>query len=252
MAQLTKHLWQCTLFAAISAILCIALRKNRSQVRFSLWFCVSCKFLLPFALLTSLGSHLQWRPTTQNILTPAVSVTVAEISGPLAVTARARTPRAAVDWTLLAFGAVWASGLAAVALMRLRGWRQLRAAIRASTPGPSPSRAIEVRFSTSLLEPGVVGVFRPILLLPHAIAERLTPPQLTAVLAHEMCHIRRRDNLRAAIHMIVEAVFWFHPLVWWVGAKLVEERERACDEEVLRQGSEPRAYAEAILNVCKL
>jgi hypothetical protein len=51
--------------------------------------------------------------------------------------------------------------------------------------------------------------------------------------------------------MIVEAVFWFHPLVWWIGARLVEERERACDEAVLTLGSEPRDYAEAILNVCK-
>src|SRR5437899_9056139 len=51
--------------------------------------------------------------------------------------------------------------------------------------------------------------------------------------------------------MIVEAIFWFHPLVWWIGAKLVEERERACDEDVLRLGSEPRVYAEGILNVCK-
>jgi bla regulator protein BlaR1 len=72
------------------------------------------------------------------------------------------------------------------------------------------------------------------------------------VLAHEICHVNRRDNLFAAIHMIVEAVFWFHPLVWWIGAKLVEERERACDEEVVRLGSEPLAYAEAIVNICKL
>jgi uncharacterized protein (TIGR03435 family) len=51
--------------------------------------------------------------------------------------------------------------------------------------------------------------------------------------------------------MAVEALFWFHPLVWWLGARLVEERERACDEEVLRLGSEPQAYAESILKVCE-
>ncbi len=84
------------------------------------------------------------------------------------------------------------------------------------------------------------------------ISERLTPPQLDAVLAHELCHIRRRDNLLAAIHMLVEALFWFHPLVWWLGKKLVDERERACDEEVLRLGGEPHIYAEAIVNICKL
>jgi bla regulator protein blaR1 len=54
------------------------------------------------------------------------------------------------------------------------------------------------------------------------------------------------------IHMLAEAIFWFHPLVWWFGARLMEERERACDEEVLRLGSEPHIYAEGILNICKL
>jgi uncharacterized protein (TIGR03435 family) len=51
--------------------------------------------------------------------------------------------------------------------------------------------------------------------------------------------------------MVVEAVFWFHPLVWWIGARLVEERERACDEAVLSVGNQPHDYAEGILNVCK-
>jgi uncharacterized protein (TIGR03435 family) len=52
--------------------------------------------------------------------------------------------------------------------------------------------------------------------------------------------------------MLVEAIFWFHPLVWWIGSRLVEERERACDEAVLSLGSEPQVYAEGILNVCKI
>ncbi len=52
--------------------------------------------------------------------------------------------------------------------------------------------------------------------------------------------------------MFVETVFWFHPLVWWIGQQTVEERERACDEEVVQELGEPKAYAEGILNVCKL
>ncbi len=51
--------------------------------------------------------------------------------------------------------------------------------------------------------------------------------------------------------MVVEAIFWFHPLVWWIGARLVEERERACDEDVVRNNCEPRVYVDGILNVCK-
>ena len=75
--------------------------------------------------------------------------------------------------------------------------------------------------------------------------------ELDAIVLHEMCHIRRRDNLTAALHMAVEALFWFHPLVWWLRARLVEERERACDEAVLETTRRPFAYAEGILNVCK-
>jgi hypothetical protein len=46
-------------------------------------------------------------------------------------------------------------------------------------------------------------------------------------------------------------LFWFHPLVWWIGSRLVDERERACDEEVVRTFGEPQTYAEGIVNVCK-
>jgi hypothetical protein len=51
--------------------------------------------------------------------------------------------------------------------------------------------------------------------------------------------------------MLVEALFWFHPLTWWIGRRLVEERELACDESVLEGGNHPRAYAEGILKVCR-
>jgi TonB family protein len=64
-------------------------------------------------------------------------------------------------------------------------------------------------------------------------------------------HVRRRDNLAAAMHMVVEAIFWFYPPVWWLGARLVEEREHACDEEVLRLGNPPEIYAESILKTCE-
>jgi len=52
--------------------------------------------------------------------------------------------------------------------------------------------------------------------------------------------------------MIVEALFWFHPAVWWIGARLIEERERACDEAVVQACGKAEVYAEGILNVCRL
>jgi uncharacterized protein (TIGR03435 family) len=105
--------------------------------------------------------------------------------------------------------------------------------------------------TSARVEPGVVGIFRPVLLLPQGIEGRLTEKQFEAILAHELCHVRRRDNLAALLHMVVETVFWFHPLVWWIERRMMEERERACDEEVLRLTDDAQTYAEGILSVCK-
>jgi len=127
-------------------------------------------------------------------------------------------------------------------LTPLRGWLKRLA-------GMWP--AIRLVSSTASLEPGIFGIFRPVLWLPAGIGDRLGDAELEAILAHELCHARRRDNLAAVIHMAVEAVFWFHPLVWWLGARLTEERERACDEEVVQMGGEPQVYAESILKVCE-
>ena len=252
----SNHLWQSTLFAVAAGLLTVAFRKNRAEVRHWLWFSASFKFLVPFALLMTLGSHLPWAPPAPKIATqfasPAVSFTMMQISRPFPnAWPLVRSAGAAHDWVWLAILAVWGCGFAIVAVTRFRGWLRIRAAIGASTP-MDIAAAVEVRSSPGLLEPGVVGWLHPILLLPVGIAEHLTPPQLEAVLAHELCHVRRRDNLFASLHMIVEALFWLHPLVWWIGAKLVEERERACDEEVLRLGGEPHVYAAGIVNVCKL
>ncbi|MGD0299281.1 MAG: efflux RND transporter periplasmic adaptor subunit [Bryobacteraceae bacterium] len=248
---LTNHLWQSTVFALVVALLTVAFRYNRAQIRFGLWLSASLKFLIPFAVLIGLGGRISWAPALRNIADPAISSTMIVISRPFSETlAAAPSAQGARDWVLLTIFAVWAFGFLAIALMRLRGWLRIRAAVRSSTPVDIPC-SVEVRSSPGLLEPGVIGLLHPVLLLPADIQQRLTPPQLEAVLAHELYHIRRRDNLTSAVHMLVEALFWFHPLVWWIGARLVAERERACDEEVLRLGNAPHEYAEGILNVCK-
>ncbi len=252
LAELTNHIWQSTLLAAVAGLMTLAFRKNRAQVRYWLWLSASLKFLLPFSLLMSFGSRLEWAPVTQKVAAaPAVSFTLVQMSAPFPV----RLPRTAAiqhthNWLGPLILCLWACGFLTVVLIRAGAWRRIRAAVRSSVPIDIPA-TVAVRSSPGLLEPGVVGLFRPILLLPASITERLQPRQLEAVLAHELCHVRRRDNLTSAIHMIVEAVFWFHPLVWWIGARLLEERERACDEAVLSLGSEPHDYAAGILSVCK-
>jgi TonB family protein len=100
----------------------------------------------------------------------------------------------------------------------------------------------------------VAGVFRPAILWPDdvEVEQQLADAQIEAILAHELAHVRRRDNVVSAAHGIVEIVFWFHPLVWWLSARLRDERERACDDDVLRStGVAPEIYAAGILTVCE-
>jgi bla regulator protein BlaR1 len=260
-AQLTAHLWQSTFFAIAAGLMTLAFRGNRAQVRYWLWLSASLKFFVPFLLLLSLGRYVEtWAPSVHRVAmaTPAISYTIEQLGQPLFRDASPPTAPAPVtnDWIPLAILGAWLCGFVATALMRFRNWLRIRAIVAASAsiemPEPDIPAPVAVRSSPGIMEPGVVGLIRPILLLPEGIAERLTPSELEAVLAHELCHVRRRDNLFASIHMVVEAVFWFHPLVWWIGARLVEERERACDEEVLTLGNRPDVYADAILSVCKL
>src|ERR1700722_20386565 len=161
---------------------------------------------------------------------------------------------------------VWCVGSAAVLLSWWHRWRRVSAAVRtgartasrrefeileALRPLCGISGRVELVSCESDVEPGIIGVLHPVMVLPAGIAGRLSDAQLASIMTHELCHFRRRDNLTAAIHMCVEAIFWFHPVLWWLGARLVDERERACDEEVLELGSDPQTYAEGILKVCE-
>ncbi len=244
---IVNHLWQSTLIVTAVAALAALLRDHGAHVRYWLWWAASVKFLVPFSLLALLGSAVGG--AAAPLIEPADwPATLGFIAEPMPET---------VTWTPLSLAllGVWAVGFAAVAGSWAVRAIKLRALLRAAAPYaaalPRVAGRLEARTTPALVEPALVGIARPVLLLPQGITEHLTAPQLDAVLAHELSHWRRRDNLTAAVHMLVEAVFWFHPFVWWIGARLVEERERACDEAVVRAGHDGHTYAEGILNVCE-
>jgi uncharacterized protein (TIGR03435 family) len=257
---LANHLWQSTVFAAVIAVLTFVFRGNQARVRYWLWLTASLKFLVPFALLIALGNQLPWR-SVQQLVPSAVSTEMLQVSQPFVDNAATidlpvpTGPRQDFPWLLKTIISLWLIGAVLIAVVRLRLWLRIRMTIAGSAPcrlgHVEVPAGLTIRSAPGLLEPGVVGWLRPVLLVPADIAEHLTPRQLESVLAHEVCHIRRRDNLTAALQMVVESLFWFHPLVWWIGARLVVERERACDETVLSGFGDGQDYAEAILAVCR-
>ena len=266
-----NHVWQCTIFAGVAWLMTLALRRHRAGVRHAVWLLASLKFLVPFSVLVSAGGHFGWR-AAQTTAQASISQIVETVSLPLSV------PSIALDNVVSAAGVpaggsaipllllLWLGGAAAMVIVWIARWRRVAAIVRAGVraehgPVLDSLRRVEARVARtrplplvvagSPFEPGVFGLLRPVLLWPRDLETHLTPEQIDTIIAHEVAHVRRRDNLGAALHMVVQAVFWIHPLVWWIGARLVDERERACDEDVVRMGGDPRAYAESILKTCQ-
>jgi uncharacterized protein (TIGR03435 family) len=272
LAALVNHLWQSTVVILAAWLLTFALRSHPARVRHWVWMTASAKFLLPFSLLISLGSH--WAHPRTGIKTgSALYTAMDEISRPYApLPTHAAGPSIAAGqlglthWMPLIAVVVWLGGSMAVFGVWFARWtravkiaqraivlasgRELEALRRVERdvgwPRPMPLLLLPIT-----MEPGVFGIWHPALLWPAGISGYLDDAQLDSIFAHELAHVRRRDNLAAAAHMLVEALFWFHPLVWWLGDRLTDERERACDEDVLQLRPLPAAYAESILKVCK-
>ena len=260
LTALGNHLWQATLFAAMTGSLTLILRKCHARVRYWLWLAASIKFLIPFSLLVAIGNRLAWSrgpAVTSNRLHFAIEV-ISSVTPP--------TVLPGLVHLLPALVGVWLCGFLAVLFLWYVQWQKMSVATRDAAPllegrevdalrrmerAAGIRKRTEMRQSRTSIEPGIFGIVRPVLMWPEGISRRLEDAQLDAILAHEVRHIRRHDNLASALHMVVEAIFWFHPLVWWLGARLVEERERACDEDVLELGSERQIYAEGILKVCE-
>ncbi|HVF15801.1 MAG TPA: M56 family metallopeptidase [Steroidobacteraceae bacterium] len=236
-------MWQSTWFVFAAWLLALLVRKDAARIRYWIWCAASLKFVVPFSALTWLGSQFIFQVDDESAFLPLVQ----HVTAPLTSPAVAISPAASGTQTTLI--ALWALGSTVLLFRWLVHWLQARALVHNSI-ACALNAPIPVHRSAAVLEPCVVGVRDPVLLIPTHLLAKLTPPQLDAVIAHELSHVRRKDNLTATVHAAIAAVFWFHPLIWWVGAKLIELREHACDESVLQGGIEPTAYAEAILSVC--
>ena len=100
--------------------------------------------------------------------------------------------------------------------------------------------------------PIVIGILRPVILLPAMMATGLTPVQLRALVTHELAHIRRFDLLVNLLQRLIEVVLFFHPAVWFVSRRISAEREHATDDAVLAAGSAPIHYADALVRMAEL
>jgi beta-lactamase regulating signal transducer with metallopeptidase domain len=262
---LLHSLWQGAGVAMALAVVLGVLRRAPAQARY-LAACAAMMLMvaLPVATLLRSGDiHPSPRLDHAAIAKPAVVAKMTPIGLDLAV-----RPGMARSWivdriepVLPVAVALWLAGVGGFSLRLLGGWIQARRWARDHTRllvDSWPDRLdrlklrLGVRRAVALLEssrvevPMVVGWVRPAILVPVAALSGLTVPELEAILAHELAHIRRHDYLVNVIQCAVEVVMFYHPATWWVSSAIRRERESCCDDLAVAACRDRVTYARAL------
>ncbi len=108
------------------------------------------------------------------------------------------------------------------------------------------TRAVRFAATNLLTQPGVIGFFKPVLLVPVSILSEISVEDLRAILAHELAHIRRYDFLVNFCQMLIEALLFFNPGVWWISRRIRIEREACCDAAGVKAAGRPVKYAQIL------
>ena len=161
-------------------------------------------------------------------------------------------------------GFLWLLGVCVSTWRLIRSHRTLRLlALNAQTDTYSGLRRLceplldllhlraNVRFAVSELidVPCVIGLFKPLVLLPAALLARMPQDQLELVLLHELSHIKNGDLWINSAQVLVEVLMFFHPVVHWISADVRATRERRCDRAVLSLRATPVRYAHALVSL---
>jgi TonB family protein len=218
-------------------------RVRAARVRHAVWASV-------VVLMLALPGWTVWGPkAVLRVLKPTPVVAATQVSG---VTQTWKDEAATVPaaqstpWTLAnSLLTLYLAGMSLLLLRLLIGTARARLLVRraASVDG--------LLTSGSCVSPVTVGWLRPSVILPPSW-KSWTESQLSAVLAHEDEHVRRRDPLVQWLALLNRAVFWFHPLSWWLERRLSSLAEEACDDAVLLRGHDPLDYSECLLGMAQV
>lgn len=112
-------------------------------------------------------------------------------------------------------------------------------------------QSIELRETARIVSPMVVGVLRPVVLMPIGLLSGISPQQFEAIVAHELAHIRRHDYLINLVQSIVEVVYFFNPVLWWLSSRIRTEREHCCDDLAMTVCTDRMSLAQALMRVAE-
>ncbi len=264
------HLWQTTIVIGLVLAIQALLRGAPSRASHALWSAALVKIFLPLSLFGGAANLLfravfggapAWGRGEAPQLLPAVAAILDPIGSPAA-----RAPGSMLSSALVAATACWASSA-----LYLLG-RLVVDTVRAGRHGGTPFAALDGSVSGGLrsildgsgvpldrvilcdrgVMPTVVGLIRPMILVPGRLVRELNDDELRAIVLHEDAHRRRRDPLRAALQRLGLALFFFYPPLYLVLRRLRSTAEYACDENVVQAGVPALTYARALARTLSL
>lgn len=262
-----NHIWQSTLFCGMAFVVAFLLRNSTARARHAAWLMASIKFALPsvaLAILLGPPAEPSWQTTSTTPPAifgyPSAEIVISESTDISNITGSEKHNELFCLITL-----AWAAGFAFVLIRWLQRRIRFARILHNSVPASHRETAalnrvigwlgarkdIDLVVAPGMIEPGVWRIFNPVIVLPVSIADHLSDAELESVLMHEVIHVQRHDNLTGTLQMVLCAAFWFHPLVWLIDKRVLEARERGCDEEVCLLAGRSEIYASCLLKVLK-
>ncbi|MCX6233718.1 MAG: hypothetical protein NT175_03195 [Bacteroidetes bacterium] len=110
-------------------------------------------------------------------------------------------------------------------------------------------RKIDLLESAMVKVPMVVGCLKPVILLPAGVISGLPMQQIETILIHEMIHIYRKDYLVNIFQSVMEVLFFFNPVIWWISRQIRIERENICDDMTVAYCQDSLTYARALASL---
>jgi beta-lactamase regulating signal transducer with metallopeptidase domain len=229
MYYLSVHLLYASIVACAAWIL-TSIRDASATTKYWIWVVTACNFVVPVgAVIDKLWApHLRW------------AAPLGAIGGPVWDMTQGRTA--------VVLAVIWMTGALTMLVRLISRLQKERREVQVpgdlhDVPSGFVANGIPVRFDSRHPAPAVDGILYPRIVLPIGIDRLLNRQELNAVLLHEMAHAKRRDNLIRLLYEISLCVLWFHPLIWFAGARMALYRELSCDESVIR-----RAHGQALVS----
>ncbi|MHC4553292.1 MAG: M56 family metallopeptidase [Planctomycetota bacterium] len=272
---LVHFLWQATIAAAILWGLLQLFAKASSNVRYA----IACVALLVMVIMPAVTFCVLYEPPVAVatvepvVIEPPAEATVMVSAEPIAIEAEPfvlppRPLKAVVaekiEAALPACVLGWFIGVAALSLWYLGGWCQLQKLRRIGTKAVSEvvatkaseladrlgiRRGVQIVESALVQVPTVIGALKPIVLLPATALTGLDEIQLSALIAHELAHVKRCDYLVNILQTIVEILGFYHPALWWISRQIRLERENCCDDMAVALLQNKKDYAGALFTM---